>query len=303
MDTAPHSPTAEWTQRAERGSVPLVRFMAWASVHGGRALSRLLLYPIITYFFLTAARPRAEVRAFLRRALGRAPRLAEVFRTFLNFATTIHDRVYLLKGRFDLFEIELHGVDLLDPGGTLLMGAHLGSFEAMRACGRGIARRRVAMAMYEDNARRLNEILAMIEPAAMQDIIPLGRLDSMLELEARLAAGELVGVLADRSLGDEPVLRLPFLGEDASFPTGPMRMAAALRRRVFFMAGIYRGGNRYEITFEPLADFTDLEGDDRLARREHVEAAVRRYAARLESLSRDAPHNWFNFHDFWSKAP
>jgi predicted LPLAT superfamily acyltransferase len=277
--------------------------MAWASVHGGRAFSRRLLYPIITYFFLTAARPRSEVRAFLRRALGREPGVPEIFRTFLNFATTIHDRVYLLKGRFDLFEIELHGVDQLDTGGTLLMGAHLGSFEAMRACGRGMAGRRVAMAMYEDNARRLNEILATIEPAAMQDIIPLGRLDSMLELESRLAAGDIVGVLADRSLGDEPVLRLPFLGEEASFPTGPMRMAAALRRRVFFMAGIYRGGNRYEITFEPLADFTDLQGDDRLARRERVEAAVRSYAARLERFSRDAPDNWFNFHDFWRKAP
>ena len=76
-----------------------------------------------------------------------------------------------------------------------------------------------------------------------------------------------------------------------------MRMAAALRRPVFLMIGLYRGGNRYEIRFEPLADFSD---GDRSGRDEKVRAAIEAYVARLEHYCREAPDNWFNFHDFWA---
>ena len=299
MSSAPHPRTAEWTRQAERGSLPLVRFMAWASVLAGRSVSRVLLYPTTAYYFLTSTRARCSSRAFLRRALGREPTLADVWRIFMAFSTTIHDRIFFLKGRFEDFQVEVRGAGIFDNAGTLLMGAHVGSFEALRACGRGLGGRRVAMAMYEDNARRLNAILAALEPSAALDIIPLGRVESMLQLESRLAAGDLVGMLADRSLGDEPAVRVAFLGEEARFPVGPMRIAAALRARVVFMAGLYRGGNRYEILFEPLADFSGLDTVDRAERRRLVENGVRAYASRLETLCRSAPDNWFNFHDFW----
>ena len=158
------------------------------------------------------------------------------------------------------------------------------------------------MAMYEDNARRINAALAAIDPAAMTDIVSLGHADSMLELAERLDAGALVGMLADRTLGREPVTPVDFLGEPAPFPTGPMRIAAALRRRVIFMVGLYRGGNRYEIRFEPLADFTDLDTVARATRERRVEAGVAAYAKRLEHYAREAPSNWFNFYDFWRCA-
>jgi predicted LPLAT superfamily acyltransferase len=80
-----------------------------------------------------------------------------------------------------------------------------------------------------------------------------------------------------------------------------MRMAAALRRPVFLMVGLYRGGNRYDIYFEPLVDFTDAPEGSRAERDQRVREAVKRYAARLEHYCREAPDNWFNFHDFWAR--
>jgi predicted LPLAT superfamily acyltransferase len=168
----------------------------------------------------------------------------------------------------------------------------------MRALGRGRARA-VAMAMYEDNARKVQSALAAVAPERTADIVGLGRLDSMLRLTERLEAGALVGVLADRTLGDEAVIRVPFLGHPAPFPTGPMRMAAALRARVLFMAGLYRGGNRYEVHFELLADFTSIGHLTRAEREALVHAAVAAYAGRLEHYCRAAPDNFFNFYDFW----
>lgn len=262
----------------------------------------MLLRPIAAYFLAFGGEARRGAREFLGRSLGRAPTLAEQYGLFFAFAACLHDRVYFLKNRFELFDIQVRGAELVDANGALLMGAHVGSFEVLRACGRQIGQRRVFMAMHAENARRINSVLVAIDPAAMQDVVTLGRAQSMIDLARHLDGGAVVGMLADRTLADEPVAMIDFLGRPAAFPTGPMRLAAALRQRVISMAGIYRGGNRYEIRFEPLADFRDLEGVAREERERRVLEAVVAYARCLERIAREAPDNWFNFHDFWGRA-
>ena len=291
-------PAAEWTRRRERGSLLLIRLMAWLSLKVGRAPSRLLLYPVVAYFLAAAGEARRASREYLTRCLGRPATLAEVYRHLLAFASTLHDRVFFKQDRFDLFELRIEGTELFGEGGALLMGSHVGSFEVIRACALR-AGRRVAMAMYEENARKVQKVLASVNPAFEQDIVALGRLESMLALRERLDQGALVGVLADRSLGDDPAIELSFLGAPAAFPTGPMRMAAALRQRVILMTGLYLGGNRYAIRFESLADFSALDTVTRTERDARIREAVERYAARLEHHCREAPYNFFNFYPFW----
>lgn len=299
MNTAAAS--HEWTRREERGSLLLLRTIVWLSVKLGRAPARVLLRGIAAYFFLFGGKAGRASREFLARCLGRKPTLAEQYRHVFTFASTVHDRVFLLRDRFELFDFEIHGADLFDERGALLMGSHLGSFEALRAAAR-VVDRRVAMAMFEENARKVNQVLLALAPELREDIVPLGRLDAMLELQSRLEEGAFVGVLADRTIeGDaQGTLSCDFLGAPAGFPLGPMRMAAALRTRVFFMTALYRGGNRYEIRFEPLADFSDA-GAVRGQREARVHEAVREYVARLEHHARRAPDNWFNFFPFWGR--
>lgn len=294
--------TAEWARRSERGSMPLIRFIVWFSLRAGRAPARILLRLITAYFFAFAAGARRASAEYLERCLGRRPTLAERYGLFFAFASTVHDRVFFLADRFDLFDIAVEGAAHCDGEGAFMMGSHLGSFDVMRKLGHARAHREVAMAMYEDNALKVRSVLAAIDPSIEHDIVALGRLDSMLRLRERLDRGALVGVLADRTLGAEPVVEVPFLGAPAPFPTGPMRMAAALRRRVIFMTALYRGGNRYEIHFEPLADFTGLDGATRAERDRLVREAVERYAGRIEHYCRIAPDNFFNFHRFWARA-
>jgi predicted LPLAT superfamily acyltransferase len=295
------APQAEWVQRPERSNRTMLRVMTWISLRLGRAPARFVLAGISLYFLIFAPAAKAASRAYLRRALNREPGFADLFRHFHSFASTIHDRVFLLNTRFDLFQVEVHGEDaikqMLAAGrGAFLMGAHMGSFEVARAYGRRQPGLRVAMVMYKENARKINAALAAINPAAVQDIIPLGKLDSMLRVQSCLDDGMVLGVLGDRTLSGDPSLRVPFLGEDAEFPVGPMRLAAMLKRPVVFMSGLYLGGNRYALHFEKLADFSELERQDR---DEAVQAAVVAYAACLERHCRAVPYNWFNFFDFW----
>jgi len=295
---------ADWSQRAERGSHAALTLMRWLSLGLGRRLSRLILPFIALYFVIAAPAARRASRSYLTRALGRPAGWLDVLRHFHTFAATVHDRAFLLNDRFDQFEIEIESAEEVDralqAGGVFLVGAHFGSFEVLRAATRTAAaqgrRYDVTMVMYEDNARRIGAALAALNPRAAPRIIALGRPDAMLQVRQALDDGELVGVLADRTLGPQPTVSVPFLGAPAPFPLGAFRLAALLRRRVLLMQGIYLGGRRYRVRFAPLADFSNAEGGRDAA----VDAAVRAFAAELERACRAYPCNWFNFFDFWN---
>ena len=302
--TRPPPAAPDWRRQQEKSHLAILKLMVWISLTFGRRIGRVVLYGIAAYYVLFAAAARRASRAYLERALGRWAEWSDGFRHVLSFASTIHDRIYLLNGRFDLFDIEVIGAEELHPSlerqpGALLIGAHLGSFEVLRAVARGRAGLKVAILMYEENARKINATLEAINPAASADIIALGRTDSMLQARDRLDQGYLVGMLADRGLGDDATVDCEFLGEMAPFPVGPWRMAAMLRRPVFFMTGLYLGGNRYQLHFEPLADFSTASRADLGAA---TSAAQRRYVDRLAHFCRLAPYNWFNFFDFWQRA-
>ncbi|WP_444634555.1 LpxL/LpxP family acyltransferase [Cupriavidus oxalaticus] len=305
-----HAPveTPDWSRRKERSNIPLLRIMTWISLALGRPAGRVVLRLIAAYFTLFSPAARHASRAYLDRALGREANWIDGYRHVFTFASTIHDRIYLLNGRFDLFDIRLHGEGLLEAAmargrGAILLGAHLGSFEVVRALGRQHPDMEVAITMYEENAHKLNDVLQSINPAMRQDVIALGRFDTMLRVRDYLDRGYMIGMLADRTLSQratDPVQQCDFLGAPTGFPTGPLRMAAMLRRPVFFITGLYRGGNRYDVHFVPLADFSQTARGQREAA---VQSALDGYVRLLERFSRKAPYNWFNFYDFWHAGP
>lgn len=297
--------TAVWLQRRERSNMPMLRLMSWISLRLGRSVARSVLSLVALYFVLFSPASRRASRDYLGRALGRRPAWRDLYRHFFTFAATIHDRIYLVDRRYELFDIEIEGLEHIKPliaadEGIFLMGAHLGSFEVIRAIGRQVPGLRVSMVMHEDNAQKINRMLAAINPEAAMDVIPLGRIDSMLQVQDKLEAGMLVGMLGDRTLGDEPMAPVELLGESVQMPVGPFRMAALLRRKVVFMVGLYLGGNRYRVHFEPLADFSAVARGERESA---VHAALDRYAALLNQYCRAAPYNWFNFFDYWQSVP
>jgi predicted LPLAT superfamily acyltransferase len=286
----------EWTTHRERGAVPLIRLMVWIALRVGRPVAQLMLVPACTYFFLFAPRSRAASLRYLGRVLGRQPTAADRWRHFRSFATCLLDRVLLLNGRVDRFEVTVRGEDIVTAiieqgGGGFLFGAHVGSFEAARAAGRHMANVRTSLVMYEDNARKTSAVLNAIDPQLTIDIIGLGQPGSMLAVKDRLDEGHLVGMLVDRSIESERRLQFPFLGAPAWFPAGPFRMAMVLRRPIVLMLGLHRGGRRYEIVFETICAHPS---------REPIEEMMRRYVVRLEHHCREAPYNWFNFYDFWA---
>ena len=85
----------------------------------------------------TRAARRARRRHGAGRLAGPAPGQAQVFQHLLSFGTSILDRMGFWLGAREDFDLEIHGMELLDAvagegRGALVLGAHLGSFDAMR---------------------------------------------------------------------------------------------------------------------------------------------------------------------------
>ena len=296
------APQPEWTVRRERSHPGIIRLMVWISLLLGRPFGRLVLHGIAVYFLAFAPAARRASRAYLGRALGRPPRLLDLYRHIFAFSTTLHDRIYLLNDRFDLYHLEVVGeaevqAAMRANSGLIMIGAHMGSFEVLRGRARSLPELDITVAMYQENARKFNDVLAAINPAAAQKIISLADFDAMLKINDVLARGESVGLLGDRSPKPDGMVERSFLGHPAHFPTGAFRLAAVVRKPVYFMAGLYLGGNRYRLVFEPLYDFSAVPRGERAAAIDH---ALDAYVACLERQCRQAPYNWFNFYDFWA---
>src|SRR6202165_1297380 len=244
----PRASAAQWAGAPERGSATLLRIMVFLALRCGRPVAHRILHVIAAYFFAFGPSARRSAREYLRRALGREPGAIDRYRQGFALASTILDRLYLIRERYGLFEISTEGEELMHDtvargSGAFLLGAHLGRFEIGSALGRRRPGLRGGMAMYEHNASRVAAFFkAAGKPASAPEIIALGHLEAMLRIHDCLDEGKFVGMLAARTIADGPAQIVSFLGRAALFPSGPMRAAAALRRPVIFMTGLYRRG-------------------------------------------------------------
>jgi predicted LPLAT superfamily acyltransferase len=295
------SEAGRWTTLPERGTPASMRAIAWIAVHVGRDVARLLLWPITFYFVITAHAARRSSYEYLKRVGDDSPRWWHVFRHFYVFASTILDRVYLLRGEFDRFGVIVHGKEILQRQieggkGSILLGSHLGSFEVLRAL--GVMQRKFPLKVLMDTEHNQNvtRLFDALNPKIAGTVIAPDRSDTLIRVKESLDDGYLVGVLGDRVFGADKTTQCQFLGAPATFPVGPIVLAAMMRCPVILFFGLYRGGNRYEIYFEHFADEIVLDRDRRA---ENIQSWTQRYVERLEHYAHIAPYNWFNFYPFW----
>jgi hypothetical protein len=180
--------------------------------------------------------------------------------------------------------------------GLVLLGAHMGSFEALRAVGAAEAPVEVRMLMHTASPGPAEALFDSLDPTRRAAIIALGRPEAMLQAREVLDRAGVVGLLADRAVRGDRMVRVPFLGAPADFPAGPMTLAAILRAPVVLGFGLWLGPRRYLLRFEAFSPAIDLP---RAAREAALAEWIARYADRLSATCRAHPYNWFNFFEFW----
>ena len=294
-----------WARIGERGSLSGLRFLGACDRMLGRTLTRLMLYPVTGYFFLTHPQARRASRGFLA-AAGQRPTLARSFSHFMQFSLSILDKVAAWD---DPKRVQVGFPDhamlsrAVSAGrGVLLLSAHLGNLELARALSVHIPGLKVNALVYTSNARKLNAMLQetsedyALRLIYVQEIGP----DTALMLREKIAAGEVVVIVGDRTpVADRStVVKAEFLGRPAPFAIGPYVLAHVLECPVFLFLCLQEGTG-YRLHLEPFAE------QIRLPRRGRSAAAAAwagRYAARLAEYAARFPLQWYNFYDFWGDA-
>ena len=287
-----------WRAVPEVGTLLGLRLVAFTLRLLGRRAAGALLWVVCWYYLAVARTARRASREFFTR-----PGLRRLHHHLFTFARVSLDRLLFLTGDTGALEVHLHGHEHVmalaqSKRGGLLLGAHLGSFEAMRALA---ARYDVPLLVLADfrNARRVNALLAHFSPALRVRLLELDP-DSptdLLAVKDAIERGELVAVLADRATGrDDRDVTVPFLGGAARFPGGGHVLGALLGCPVYFVCALFDGPRTYRVHCVQLTERVTLP---RAARAAALRDEVARYARVLEGFTRSAPLNWFNFYPFW----
>ncbi|GAH66563.1 unnamed protein product, partial [marine sediment metagenome] len=184
-----------WLNQRERGVIWIIRWTAfWVGVLG-RKPARLLVRGIAAYYVLFDRAARDASRDWLSRIHGQPASLGQVYTHILHFAQVTLDRLLFVRGSSDAFEITRTGTKALElqaatGKGAFLLGAHLGSMDAMRAEGQN-QKLPVSVVGHFENAPMINAILEALNPELSNQVVHTGRdpVGLALTLRDRIAEG------------------------------------------------------------------------------------------------------------------
>jgi len=307
--------TSHWASFAERGSALGLRLTEACYRLLGERAARILLVPVAAYFLLAASEARRSSFDYFRRLQrfgGGAPGLPRPgwrtsFRHMLAFAESALHKLGAWMQRIDPASIDFPQRSALDDlvrsgRGALLLSAHVGNIEMLRALAvtRGLTT--VNAVVYTRHAVRFKRVLERANTSFGVNLLEVSDLgpETGMMLSEKIDRGEILVIVGDRVPAAEHgrTCRAGFLGAPARFPQGPYILAATLQCPVYTFFCV-KAGSRYRVHFELFADRIVLPRRQRDAA---LEEYARAYARSMEAMCMLYPYQWFNFYDFWQDA-
>ncbi|MDR9435518.1 MAG: lipid A biosynthesis acyltransferase [Thiohalophilus sp.] len=290
-----------WEVQKERSNPFLLRFICKFALSMPRSIARLWLWPISLYFFCFSPAARSASSDYLRRHPNMSSDTGSIYKHIHTFASVILDRVYFITGHFEKFNIsydlDQEALAVLDgKDGAILLGAHIGSFEAMRCLAIKQADFDLKILMYRDHNAMITRILDELNSDIANSVINISDANALLQAQEFVETGGVIGLLGDRGVAGEKVCQSSLLGDKVEIPAGPFSLSLILRVPVVVFFATYAGGNNYHITLKKLCDPIDVP---RNRRSEIIRELTSDYIFQIENILRRYPYNWFNFYDYW----
>ncbi|MFN4894407.1 MAG: glycosyltransferase family 2 protein [Pseudomonadota bacterium] len=304
---------ADWYQMTERGSAGGLHFLLRVFELLGRRVLLILLVPVTIHMFVFCRTARRSAVEFQKRVAQECStgqtilrRYTKAFQQFWEFGVSIVDKVISWRHGLPLNRFTWEGRDevkalLAKKQGVILVGAHVGNVEVIRAIGE--TRNLIIHAlMFTGHAANFKRLLEGVNSEAFLRVHDLQTVDAALifTLQEAISRGEVVALLGDRvpKLSASRSVLVPFLGEIASLPEGPWILASMLEAPVFSVFSMRGNDGLYHVQFAPLADRVTLP---RNGRSEAVCEYAQRFIKHLEAVVKRYPTQWYNFFNFWQK--
>ncbi|MGY6276221.1 LpxL/LpxP family acyltransferase [Methylomonas sp. MgM2] len=301
-----------WAALEERSLVWGIRVLVWIYRIFGRWAFRLILGPVVSYYFLTGRVAREASLDYLHRLAGYCPELnLKVgwwlsYRHFLSFGETLLDKIIAWMGCIDPNQVDFPNRPVLlklieQKRGAMILSGHIGNLELCQAIAdmRGLIRLNILV--HTRHAEKFNRLLGRgAEGSATIKLIQVTELNPAMavELQEKIDHGEFLVMVGDRvPVQGGRTVKAKFLGEGADFPQGPYLLASMLQCPVFTLF-CYPTRGRYQVHLESFSGpFRIPRSEPR--RTQMLSLMAQCYAVTLEQHCRAEPLQWFNFYPYW----
>jgi len=274
---------------------------------------RILAFPVGFCYFLFSRRARELSAQYLQRLP--IPKLTPL-KHIIAFSLTLIEKLEAWSGKVSFSRIHFQDDDItelvqrLERGeGAFLVSSHLGNMEFIRALAgfnrTGVSREVPVNAIVDFTVTaHFNRILRTLNPGSFSRIISARDLgpETVIILQERLAAGELVVIAGDRTSANMESRRLsfPFLNCVAAFPYGPFFLAALCGVPVYTVFALRQKdvslSSHYDMHIHKCPVSFDCPRREREGR---IAEMGRWYVSLLERYCKEHPYQWYNFYNFW----
>ncbi len=256
---------------------------------------------IVVVFYMIFRRQgfRAQYYLFHTRLHQRPLKaLLNVYHNHYQFGQVILDRFAAYSGKKYRIELDdkenLFGQYAERESGMTVLFSHIGNFE---------------MAGYFINSPKRMHILAYSgETETVKDnryrmfcpnninIIPItDDFSHIYSINYALQAGEIVCMAGDRRMPKQRSIQCTILGESASLPEGPFRIAATEKLPTLVVFAMKENWNTYRVYQK------EIHINPELSRNELERDIIQQYAQHIENMVRKYPLQWYHYFDFWGK--
>lgn len=298
---------SHWAKSGEAGSILGMKILILIYRLFGRWGFRLILLPVMIYFYLFRTEARQASKQFLKRVASMTSAQAKPkssFQHFLMFGEILLDKFLVWMGHLREEHVVFANPAVIDElegshNGGVIVVSHLGNNEVCSALAEHLPDIQLTLLVYTQHSEKFNSIIQSLNSNAQIDFFQVTEMTpaTAMILADRVNAGGYVVIAGDRVpvTGDERVSTVEFFGARASMPQGAFILAGLLKCPVYLMVCLKQQG-KYHVYVEL---FTKRLNFTRKQRSQVIDNTVQEYASRLEYYCLKAPLQWFNFFPFW----
>ena len=301
-----------WVYIKEKGTITGIRIMLFVYRKGGHRLFRILLFPVVFFYFLCNSKLRRDSKDYLltiKKETDDLPKINFIlsFWHILEFGYSLIDKFSVWMGEIKIDQVKLHSSELFDElfsnkQGAIIVTSHLGNFEVSSALSQHHPQMNLTVLHYTEHAKKFNFLLNQLKMKSNIEMLQVTDLDITvaMKLSKRVRRGEFIAISADRLSVNHPKASVPcnFFNRKALFPNGPYVLASVLQVPIILLTCVKRKG-KYNIYFDKISEGKRIFKHER---QDFIKDKAQLFAKRLEYYTKKNPLQWFNFFDFWKSS-
>lgn len=280
----------EWTGRTD-GAPWMLRSLVWLLKRLPLQVMYGFVDVLVVFYWLFSRKGRRVQYNLFRQRLGKTrwQAVGGSYQNMRQFGRAILDRFAVYAGK--QFHITIQNKEWVEQCcrtelPLVILTGHVGNFEL---AGYFVhpADKKMQVLLYSGEKEEVLKNRAKFFAANNISLLfALPDMSYLFEIKQTLAAGQVLGIFADRLFGSQRTLCASVLGKEADLPLGPFKTALLYEANKCAMFAMKTGKQNYEIRLTPLQGNTPQE-------------LALEYARALETVVREYPTQWYNYFEFW----